>query len=448
MRRVKTMARLAGRAFSCAAILLAVLRLPAFAQVNPWEIPNPTLKAVEQKYLPQLQELHKAISDRNFPFPFLLTRYVTANPDRPNFDSHGLEFVNFQGQVVLKTSGIYRAAFNADQLTQNERAARTFREVIVPVLGVIAQVIPRDVDCDSIGFEIAYHSRAPTRSFEYEGKEILVVVLSREDAFALPVQPDEKQLQAVLDRSAVYVNGTEFGLALGSRDPLDLETLGRPAPATSPGASAGTASNSRLPAINSRRPPPSVRAQPSEAVPSASAASSRTSGSVAAPSAPDPRPARTRADADRLQTQYQAQLDALLKEGAAQFHLVDYAPPSFTLYHQKLVLQLTLRNPAAFERNSGSIYRRAAQSFDLFLAPELKALLQKLPTNAEFEALDFSILNRLDAEKNSSEAVEFICPLSSLRSFVGDEITSQDLINQSIVLVNGVRITLNLQLVE
>jgi hypothetical protein len=35
-----------------------------------------------------------------------------------------------------------------------------------------------------------------------------------------------------------------------------------------------------------------------------------------------------------------------------------------------------------------------------------------------------------------------------MRSFVDDEITSQDLINQSIVLVNGVRIALNLQLVE
>ena len=74
--------------------------------------------------------------------------------------------------------------------------------------------------------------------------------------------------------------------------------------------------------------------------------------------------------------------------------------------------------------------------------------MQKLPGNAEIDALDFSVLNRLGAEKSSSEAVEFICPLKSVRSFVDDEITGQDLINQGVVLVNGVRIALNLQLVE
>ena len=58
------------------------------------------------------------------------------------------------------------------------------------------------------------------------------------------------------------------------------------------------------------------------------------------------------------------------------------------------------------------------------------------------------MLNRLGAEKTPSETVDYICPLNSVRSFVENKITSQDLINQSIVLVNGVRIALNLQLVE
>jgi hypothetical protein len=127
---------------------------------------------------------------------------------------------------------------------------------------------------------------------------------------------------------------------------------------------------------------------------------------------------------------------------------VDYSPPSFTLYHKQLVLQLTLRNPLSFEKSAGSIYKRAAQSFDLFLAPQLKALISKLPVDLEVDGLDFSILNRLGNEKDSSEAVEFICPLKSIRTFVEDGITSQDLIDQSVVLVNGVRISLHLELVE
>ena len=102
----------------------------------------------------------------------------------------------------------------------------------------------------------------------------------------------------------------------------------------------------------------------------------------------------------------------------------------------------------AFEKSTSSIYRRAAQTFDLFLAPQLKALVPKLPVDLPVDALDFSVLNRLGNEKDSSEAVEFICPLRAVRSFIEDEIASQDLINQSLVLVNGVRIHLDLELVE
>jgi hypothetical protein len=171
---------------------------------------------------------------------------------------------------------------------------------------------------------------------------------------------------------------------------------------------------------------------------------------IVSPPAPaaDPKAAASPADAERLQAQFQPQLDALMKEDGAKFHLVDYAPPSFVPYHKQLVLQLTLRNSLAFEKSMSSIYKRAAQSFDLFLASQVKALVPKLPEDLQVDALDFSVLNRLGNEKDASEAVEFICPLRSIRSFVEDEIAGQDLINQSVVLVNGVRIHLDLELVE
>jgi len=89
--------------------------------------------------------------------------------------------------------------------------------------------------------------------------------------------------------------------------------------------------------------------------------------------------------------------------------VADSAPSSFSVYHDKLILRATLRNPLNFEKSSGSIDGRAAQSFDLFLAPEMKALLPKLPTEAGIDAVDFSILNRLGIEKKSSEAIEFNC---------------------------------------
>ncbi len=63
--------------------------------------------------------------------------------------------------------------------------------------------------------------------------------------------------------------------------------------------------------------------------------------------------------------------------------------------------------------------------------------------------MDVTVIDQLVTKAGSgSEAVEFIFPIKALRSFVDAGITNQDLINQSLVLVNGVRIALNLQLVE
>jgi hypothetical protein len=97
----------------------------------------------------------------------------------------------------------------------------------------------------------------------------------------------------------------------------------------------------------------------------------------------------------------------------------------------------------------GSIYKRAAQSFDLFLAPQLKDLSDRISPDLEVQLFDFSVLNKLSpSAKATSEAIEFICPRTAFKQFVNAEITNQQLLDQSVILVNGVRIALNLQLVE
>lgn len=438
-------------AFAHAVLGFAICLLAAgslLAQVSPTEIANPRLSATEQQYLPQLQSLQLAISKTQFPLPFILTRYVGVDPARQaSLDTRGLEFVYFQDRMLLKTSGFYTAAFNSEQLTQNERASRTFQEAIVPILRLIAEQIPSDIACDGIGFEIAYHARAARKNSDYEGREILVVVFDRADAFAFLSEPGSGRQQAILNRSEIYLDAEPFGLALGQKDALNLEVLGKSGPAEAGSATSpvsASAAAARL-SIASPRFAPTAPSSPSHAAPAEKGATSIVSPAVAAV---EPKAAPSPADAERLQAQYQSQLDALLKTDGAQFHLVDYAPPSFAIYHKQLVLQLTFRSPLSFEKGTSSIYRRAAQSFDLFLAPELKALVPKLPVDHQVDALDFSLLNRLGNEKDSSEAVEFICPLKSIRSFIEDEIASQDVIDQSLVLVNGVRINLHLELVE
>jgi hypothetical protein len=110
---------------------------------------------------------------------------------------------------------------------------------------------------------------------------------------------------------------------------------------------------------------------------------------------------------------------------------------------------MTLRNSLEFGPARGSIYRRAAESFDLFLAPLLKDISERISEDVEFQLFDFSVLNKLrPTAKQTSEAIEFICPRAALEKFVNAEITNQQLLDESVVLVNGVRIALNLQLVE
>jgi hypothetical protein len=301
--------------------------------------------------------------------------------------------------------------------------------------------------------------RTRNKQFGYEGKEILVLVLDKADVPAYLSAQASPQKQEIIDRSEVFVNGTPFGLALGQQKPFDVEGLDKSA--QRPPAQAEVKTERQDERAAEPAPPGSTsdvrRASLYQDLRPTSTTAQLSKSAVISPitvppvSATGPATAPAEADIDALQKKYQPQLEAFAKEGLTRFHFVDYSPPSFVVFHNQIYLQLTLRNPAPFDITATSIYKRAARSFDLFLAPQLHGLLAKLPTAAEISGLDVTVLDaflRSPASSSSSEALEFICPLSPLRQFVNAEITNQDFINQSVVLVNGVRIALNLQQVE
>jgi hypothetical protein len=311
--------------------------------------------------------------------------------------------------------------------------------------------MPQDLACDGIGFEISYHARSRERSYDFEGKENLVLVLDRNDAWALSIAIRDAARQEILNRNKIYVSGTDFGLSLTERDPLNVQALPRSIPgrpdATSTARSATLVP--RSPFLKSNPAPPAVSpalAAPPEPGPASAAPPLSSPSAVDPPSATPP---QAPADADRLNDKYQSQLAALAKEGAAKYHFVEYAPPTFMIFRDQIALQMTLRNSIQFGPQKGSIYKRAAQSFDLFLAPQLKDLSDRISPDVQFQFFDFSVLNKLSpGAKGTSEAIEYICPRAALKQFVNAEITNQQLLDQSVILVNGVRIGLNLQLVE
>jgi hypothetical protein len=424
VRRTATSFRTAPRLVFAGIALLVTTS--AFGQVSPSEILNPKAKAAEQEYLPQLQSLKEEIGTSKFPYSFRVARYLNAKPSqRASLDSNGIEFVYFKHRVVLKISGLYKAAFDATQLSENERAGRTFQEAVVPILRLVARQIPPSADCDGIGFEIVYNSRDASKYYDYEGQEALTAIFSRDDAFAYANATTDAERQELLNRSEIFVNGKEFGLALGMRDPLDVQSLDRPELLEA--RSSTIANPARVVTVSATVASPAVSVSPSMPVSESSSAYS---------------------DAMRPDAPVEVPVNAILKDDRTRFHLEESTAPSLEVMGDHKVLHFTMRNTMPFEKSTSSIYKRAAQSFDLFLAPELRDLLKKLPEGGVFDALDFSVLNDLGAGNASLETIDYICPLNSMRSFVQNKITSQDFINQSTVLVNGVRIGLDLQLVE
>lgn len=425
----------------------------ASAQVSPSEILNPDLKALEETYFQQLKTLNQSIVKTKFPFPFYLSRFVGLDPaQQAEMDSRGLEFVRFQDRVILKVTGNYNAAYDTAKMTQNERAASTFRTIVLPILGQLTAALPEDLACDGVGFEISHHAHTRERSYEYEGKEILVVVLDRIDAWALASATTDSARQDILNRNKIYLSGTDFGLSLTERDPLNVQALPRSIPAKLDATSTARSSTlvARSPLLKSNESAPAVSSPALVAL--ADPAPANANPVVPLPKAADPPPASpppAPADAEHLNEKYQAQLTALAKEGGTRFHFVDYAPPTFVIFRDQIALQMTVRNSMQFGPVKGSIYKRAAQSFDLFLAPQLKDLSDRISPDIEFQLFDFSVLNKLSpGAKGTSEAIEFICPRAALKQFVNADITNQQLLDQSVILVNGVRIALNLQLVE
>ena len=442
----KTRSSISNRVLTLAwlAIMSLGSGVAASAQVSPNEILDPRLKALEKQYLPQLKTINQEVFKIHFPFPFYLSRVVGLDPSQQvEADTRGLEFRRFRDRITLKATGNYNAAYDSKQFTRNERAARTFRDVFLPILQVITRNIPPDVDCDAIGIEVGFHVHDVGKSYDYEGRDILVVVLDRKDAFQMVLEKDDNARQDILNRSMLFLGGEEYGLSLLDRDPMVVDPAAR---------SKWTKIDAMSTASSSTSASRLIRSNPN-LLPSAAAGNPADSaaGSSAKVDLSQSKPAVTPADADKLQAQYQPQLEALSKAGRAKFGFVDYDPPTFVVVSKQMVLQMTMKNSTRYDPDKTSLYKRAALTFDLFVAPKMKDVLDAVPSDLPVDYYDFSVVNPLlssSGGKERSEAIEFLLPRILAQKFAKSEITNQELLDKGQVLVNGVRIALNLQMAE
>jgi hypothetical protein len=165
-----------------------------------------------------------------------------------------------------------------------------------------------------------------------------------------------------------------------------------------------------------------------------------------------PRPARDTSPSalTSLQAAQKPLLDTLVKDLDPLAHFVAYAPPNFVAFRNGIYLELSV-NTALAEPASASRYRLAALAFDEHVSHLIRPVLGQFKDDSQFDGIGFSANLHLGAKAAagaSSQAVEFFFPFSALRCYERYDCTGQQLIDAGAVLINGERVSLDLQIAE
>jgi hypothetical protein len=384
------------------AILLVGLRQPAAGQVlPPSEIADPVIRGLQQSHLEDLQTIAAAIGGHTFPYHFSLSRRLDVSErEQAHSDQRSIQFERFHGQIVLKITGNYFAAYSAGSLTREERARRTYEDVLVPLLEAAVPALLRTEVPDSFALEVSHHVVKAVLGVDTESAENVALVLPKASAERLVVARDGADRDAVVTEGSAYLNGTPVSLA-------------------SQLAPASVAANSRV------RP-------------------AGIGGQAAEVASPLKEAALRRQDAT-----YHDAVERIVKDLDAQAHFLPGARPSFISFRGAPYLQIPFITALGVS-DAGSQYKLAALAFDRHVARLIRPVLAYFKDGADFAGIDFSSTVRLPGGAVGQEAVtvEFILPLTALRRYEQFNLTGQQLIDTGVVLINGERAGLDLQVAE
>jgi len=406
------------RNLSFLAILLTVPVWQATAQVlAPAEIADPEIRGLQQSHLEELHAITAALAGHQFPYRFSFSRKLDLSErEQDRNDQRSIQFDRFQGKVVLKITGNYFAAYSAERMTKEERAARTWRDVMLPILQAAAPALAKAEVPDAFALEISHHVVRKVLGVDTESVENVVLILPKASALRLIDARDEAGQIAAVQEGVAYLNGASISFWPGARKQTPTIQV---------------SSLPSLPAL------PVVHAAPAAVAPSAPLVT------PAPPRQPSVAPAT-------LDAKYCDTLAKMLKDLDSQAHFVAYAPPSFMDFRGGQYLEIALTTSLAAS-DSGSQYKLAALAFDRHVAHLVRPVAAYFKDSADFTGIDFSTTARLagiSAEVEGSEAVEFIFPLSALRSYAQFDLTGQQLLDAGVVLINGERVSLDLQIAE
>jgi hypothetical protein len=413
----------------------------ASAQViAPVEIKDPVLRDLQTRYMDDLKETGADILSINFDFPFYLSRRLDLDEDKQKTaDQRSIRFDHFNGKVVIAITGNYYAAYSTEKLNAEQRARETFVHVAMPILKATVPRFQNNKSVQGYALEISHHVVGKVMSVSMERPENLMVCLPQASALKLLAAKDDDARQSALLGGQVYLNAEPASIWLNGEG--RKATVAAPVPDTSdePSDAPSQAAAEIVRGTDGNRPSnSSVPAFPKL---------TKQNGSPA-PVQP-PRDTSPQAMA-ALDVATKDVLANLAKELDSQAHFVPYAKPDFVVFRQGIYLELSL-NTTLPESASGFRYKMAAMAFDEHIAHLIRPTLAYFKEEQKFDGISYSTTLHLPGKASTdspSEAVEFFFPFSALRCYEKYDCTGQQLIDEGSVLINGERISLDLQTAE
>jgi hypothetical protein len=418
---------------------LIVVAAAASAQVlPPQEIPDPQLRELQQRHLADLKNIATAISAHSFPYGLYFSRTLDLSErEQKQSDQRAIRFDKFRGKTVLEITANYYASYSADLMDKEERARRTLQDVGVPILQAAIPPLAEEEKVQSFAIEISHHVRRKILGVSDENYENVALIFPVSAGKMLMAATTPGEQEAALLQGELFVN----------REPVEGWGLSRPQLAKETGPSMVTTAAMQDNAQST--PETELRDHGPKILPG-------ESGKALVAVAPAPGPgqatgSRAEVSVDSLQTLqqlHQADVDRLLRELDKQAHFVSYAPPAFVSFHKGAFLQISVMTTLK-ENAAGSEYQMAALAFDEHIAHLIRPVLTVLKGVSDFDGFDFSTTIRLAGRTESAGvAVEFIFPASALKSYQDYDLTGQQLINMGFVLINGERVSVELQAAE
>ena len=407
----------------------------AWAQILPaGEIKDPQISAIQERNMDELKAFGAEVVKLPTDYPFFLSRKLDLDLEKQKWaDQRAIQFDRYKDKVVLKITGNYFAAYSAEKMDPDQRARQTFLQIIFPILQSAVSHFQKNADVQEYAFEISHHVLAKVRGVAVERPENVVLVVPQAAALQLVEAKDDTARQAALMRGEVFINAKPATIWPG----VDTTQIAQQSPPEDPSVSAQNVATAQV----------GSDGHSTDKIPSP------VHVPVLKPAEPAKPPRDTSPQAlSALQSEVKPILDSMVKELDSQAHFASYASPSFIAFRGGAYLELSI-NTTLPEPATASRYRLAALAFDDHVAHLIRPTLGYFKDDSKFDGLGFSSTLHLAAAPKASsaansEAVEFFFPFSALRCYERYDCTGQQLIDAGTVLINGERVSLDLQIAE